>query len=220
MTKPKAHFLHIGKTGGTAVKLALKPHLHAGTYEIVLEHHHTRLSDVPEGEAVFFVLRDPITRFVSAFNYRYRCAQPREFWPWTPPEAEAFACFQTPNELAEALSDPEDLWRQMAQQAMRSIEHVRDSFWFWFHNPTYYAKRRDDLLFVGFQETLERDFQQMLNVLGLDERIALPADPTVANRAPDIAKDPLSERGRQNLLSHYAADVQFYKAMREYSIAA
>lgn len=220
MTKPKAHFLHIGKTGGTAVKLALKPHLYDGKYEIVLEHHNTRLKDVPVGEVVFFVLRHPLTRFVSAFNYRQRRALPREYWPWTPKEAEAFICFQSANELAEALSDPEDFWRQLAQEAMRSIEHVRDSFWTWFHNPAYFAERRDDLLFVGFQETLESDFQQLLNILGLDERIALPADSTVANRAPTCPTEPLSELGRQNLLRHYAADVQFYKAMRAYSITA
>lgn len=214
MTKPKAHFLHIGKTGGTAVKLALEPHLLAGKYEIVLEHHHTRLSDVPAGEAVFFVLRHPLTRFVSAFNYRQRRALPREHWPWTPQEAEAFACFQNANELAEALSDADDLWRQMAQQAMRSIEHVRDSFWTWLHNPTYFAYRRADVLFVGFQESLNADFQQMLYVLGLDAQIALPADPTVANRAPSVAKAPLSELGRRNLLIHYAADVQLYEAMQ------
>jgi|688.fasta_scaffold455285_2 hypothetical protein len=65
MTKPKAHFLHIGKTGGTAVQQALEPHLHAGKYAIVLEPHATRLADVPPGEAVFFLLRQS--------NFTKRC---------------------------------------------------------------------------------------------------------------------------------------------------
>lgn len=47
-----------------------------------------------------------------------------------------------------------DRWRQHAQRAMCAIQHVRESFWFWLRDPFYFATRKDDVIFVGFQETL------------------------------------------------------------------
>ena len=64
------HFLHIGKTGGTAVKHALKPVAAAG--HLMLHGHDVRLHDVAPGEQVFFFLRDPLSCFVSAFYSRQR----------------------------------------------------------------------------------------------------------------------------------------------------
>jgi len=59
------HFLHIGKTGGSAVKYAISQHSIDSRYEIHLHPHVVRLNDVPKGEKVFFLLRDPISRFIS-----------------------------------------------------------------------------------------------------------------------------------------------------------
>lgn len=219
MTKPRAHLLHIGKTGGTAVQNALAPHLHDGKYEIVLEPHRTTLADVPEGEAVLFVLRHPVERFISGFNDRQRRGLPSYFSMWSQDEAEALACFLTANELAESLSDPDERWRQQAQRAMCSIQHVRESFWYWLHDPATFASRRDDVIFVGFQETLTTDFQRLLRVLALDPAITLPTDPAGANLAPGLSDaclsdTCLSEVGRRNILAHYASDVAFYETMR------
>lgn len=211
--KPRAHFLHIGKTGGSAVQTALESYVDVGTYEILLQPHRVTLKDVPPGDAVFFTLRHPVTRFVSGFNDRLRLGQPKYCYWWSPTEQEAFACFQCANELAEALSDPDDLWRDLAQRAMDSIQHVSTSFWFWLQNPAYFRSRRADLLFVGFQESLSSDFPRLLNRLGLDEQIPLPTDPVVANQAPDCTDQAISALGRRNLLAHYAADVKLYKEL-------
>jgi hypothetical protein len=48
------HFLHIGKTGGTAIKHAIGPL--ASIKNLVLHPHSVRLSDIPAGERVFFCL--------------------------------------------------------------------------------------------------------------------------------------------------------------------
>jgi hypothetical protein len=211
--KPRAHFLHIGKTGGSAIQTALEPYLDVGKYEILLHPHRVTLADVPQGEAVFFVLRHPVTRFVSGFNDRLRLGQPRYHYGWSQAEQETFACFRSANELAEALSDPDDIWRGLAQRAMCSIQHVSSSFWFWLHDPDYFTSRSDDLLFVGFQESLNSDFPRLLKLLGLDEQITLPTDPVAANQAPSIADRSISALGRCNLLAYYAADVELYKKL-------
>lgn len=46
------HFLHIGKTGGTAIRAALKDIENGGEYEIVLHNHGVSLSDIPRGQKV------------------------------------------------------------------------------------------------------------------------------------------------------------------------
>ena len=100
--RERPHFLHIGKTGGAAVKHALKPVAAAG--HLMLHGHDVRLHDVAPGEQVFFFLRDPLSRFVSAFYSRQREGRPRYVVPWTPDEEAAFGRFRTANELADGLS--------------------------------------------------------------------------------------------------------------------
>ena len=75
------HFLHIGKTGGTAAKSALRGHENSGDYEIILHEHDFQLKDVPLGEKVVFFVRDPISRFVSGFYGRQRQDLPRHDAP-------------------------------------------------------------------------------------------------------------------------------------------
>jgi hypothetical protein len=55
----RAHLLHIGKTGGNALKHALRPYNTGGPLDIVFHPHAVRLSDVPVGESVLFMLRNP-----------------------------------------------------------------------------------------------------------------------------------------------------------------
>lgn len=214
MASPKAHFLHIGKTGGTTVKGALKPHRHDGKYKLILHPHSTNLNDITVREKVFFFLRDPITRFVSGFNSRMRKGRPLYNYQWKAPEAQAFAHFETANELAEALSDHDANRRQEARQAMEGIQHVGDSVWKWFQDPHYFSSRIDDVLFVGFQESLESDFRRLLIVLELDGNIVLPTDPVAAHKTPAGFDQSISELGARNLRTHYATDIEFYKEMK------
>src|SRR5689334_1107802 len=83
------HLLHVGKTGGTAVKHAL-----AGVvteqFRIVAHSHDITIRDVPIGEHVVFFVRDPISRFVSGFYSRQRQGRPRYDVPWSPNESIAF----------------------------------------------------------------------------------------------------------------------------------
>src|SRR6056297_1213665 len=99
MKKP-VHFLHIRKAGGTAIKEALKDI--AVKQNVILHPHKTRLKDIPEGEKVFFFLRNPVSRFVSGFNSRLREGKPRYNSPWNEGEKVAFSRFPTANDLAEA----------------------------------------------------------------------------------------------------------------------
>ena len=123
------HFIHVGKTGGTALKAALEKHKRTAGYHILLHDHHFVFRMVPPGDSVFFFLRHPLSRFISGFYSRQREGKPRHYYPWRAGEEKAFAKFKTPNELALALSSPHANPRAAAWQAMRSIQHVRDTYY-------------------------------------------------------------------------------------------
>lgn len=213
--KPRVHFLHLGKTGGSAVKYAIEssanPHLR---YVVYLHPHETTLRDVPEHEKFFFFLRDPISRFISGFYSRQRQGRPRYFMAWTPDEKLAFERFSSPNALANALSSDAPQEKTNSEAAMRSILHVKDAYWSWFESEDYFASRQPDLFFVGFQEQLSSDFETLKSKLGLTD-IALPQDDVHAHRNPAALDKTLDERAVTNLKSWYAADFRFVDLCRK-----
>ena len=205
------HFLHIGKTGGTAVKDALRPHVQSGNYFIVLHSHETALKDLPVGERAIFFLRDPITRFVSGFNSRLRQGQPRYLVPWKPAEKIIFERFTTPNSLATALSSVNSEERAAAENAMRGIQHVRDHYSRWFGSETEFVTRAMDVFFIGFQETLTKDFEVLKSKLELPAEAVLPSGEVAAHKTPEKFDKRLDPVAVENLTRWYADDIRFYQ---------
>jgi len=204
-TRPRAHFLHIGKTGGSAIKSALESSSD-GAYELVLHHHASTLEHVPQGERFFFVLRDPVDRFVSGFYSRQRLGRPRYESPWSSAEDTAFACFDTPDSLACALSSRDDEERWQALDAIRSIQHVRDSYWTWFRDDRYFNSRLGDLLAVLWLPDLTATFPQLCAQLGISPAPPLPDDDVGAHRNPADLDRTLSTQARASLERWYASD--------------
>ena len=204
------HLLHIGKTGGTAVKEALKPYLSGESYEVVCHRHGTTLREIPDGDGVIFFLRDPISRFVSGFYSRQRKGRPRYNVPWSPGEAKAFRRFGTPNQLALALSSENDRKRRVAIESMGSIQHVRDSFWSWFDNESYFQSRIPAIEFIGFQETLDRDFEALKGRLHLPEEAVLPKDDQGSHKNPEVVDKRLDDEATINLKRGTRAITSFW----------
>ncbi len=202
-------FLHVRKTGGTAVAEALRPV--AQSFGIILHDHHTRLSDIPRDHQVFFFVRHPIPRFVSGFFSRLRFGLPRHHYPWNESEANAFGIFQKANDLAEALSasDPQRLMQ--ARSAMRGISHVKNTYGDWFDGAKELDERSDSILLIGLQEKLNEDFERLKKLLKIPDTIALPSDDKLAHRTPAEFDRSLSPLAEKNLREWYAQDIQFYE---------
>ena len=213
--KQGVHFLHIRKTGGTAVKHPLKNHLRTRRYLIHLHRHNVKLKDVPVGDKVFFFLRDPVSRFVSGFYSKQRRGRPRYSSRWSSGERIAFRQYQTPNELASALSSENPRQRQQAVQAMKSIAHVKSSYWDWFDSESYFRSRRSDIILIGFQETLSADFERLKMKLELPQSVKLPTDEIKAHRNPPDLDTNLDEQAIKNLKSWYARDYAFIRLCKE-----
>jgi hypothetical protein len=173
------------------------------------------MKDLPRGDKFFFVVRDPVDRFVSGFSGRQRQGLPRHRNPWSAAEARAFARFSSPQELADALA-AEGADRAAAVDALTSIDHVRTSYWYWFANPEAFRRRWNDVLFVGFQETLDDQLPVLAERLGL-ESLEVPSDDVKANRTMGSRDDVLTPGGREVLASWYVRDYEFVALCRELS---
>ena len=219
--KKRAHFLHINKAAGSALKEALFQRRISRYYVLRLHRHVTTLRDVPVGDKFFFFLRDPLTRFVSGFNHRLNKGKPKYFTDWSEQEAKVFEEFKSAESLALGLSSGSEVKRNLAEFGMRNIFHVRSSFYDWFESDEYFDSRRDDLIMVGFQESFGRDFSFLTKLLGLPKQTTVPSDFVTANRSSGPAKEnkwskqDLSEEAANNLKQWYAKDIYFYRKCLE-----
>ena len=213
------NLLHIGKTGGSAIGHALEPYFISRHQIIKFRRHRVRLIDIPKGESVAFFLRDPISRFVSGFHCRQRQSRPRYYVPWLPGERRAFKEFHTPQQLALALSSPNEEKKASAHRAMRCIFHIKRPYRFWFESEEYFLSRLPDIFFIGFQERLTEDFSILKTKLGLSEYIELPNDDIIAHRTPMGLDKRLTDEARENLQTWYQDDYRFIdlceKVLRE-----
>jgi hypothetical protein len=212
------HILHIGKTGGNAIRNGLgirKGRPAAFPKGLVIQHpHDTTLPMCPVGDSVAFVVRDPVHRFVSGFWHRFRKGR-EGLDPWSEGEARAFARFTSPDALGRALGDADPEVRGAAEDAMRTIGHVRNTLTRYLVSPEYLRARRADILDIGFMERLPEHFQTLSQALDARDVPGLPDDTHFANRTPDSFPRELSEDAIANLRSWYAEDLRIYAACRE-----
>lgn len=204
--RPPLHFLHIGKTGGTAIREALhsaEPERHA----LVFHTHSTTLRHIPPGEQIVFFIREPLSRFVSGFASRQRKGQPRYFVEWGDAERAAFELFSSPGELARGLRDPSAERRREADLALRTINHVRFGYEDWLGPRADFNERLPDVFFIGRQEHLAADSRLLFSRLGVEA--ALPTNPASAHRAPGPTP-VLSGEERTTMEARLAADIDYF----------
>lgn len=203
------HFIHIGKTGGTAIRHALseagKPRTPFG--RINLHGHRFKLTEVGDAEYAFFAVRDPLERYVSSFYSRLRQGAPRYDVPWNNAERLAFGWFQTPQALGDALAGS-GMDRTRAVQAMEGIRHVKWPHSHWLRGPKYLRKRSDRIAFIARQETLSDDWERLKVAFELAPELALPTDPVSAHRTDPAQDKTLSPAARDALREWYAKDYE------------
>lgn len=213
--RPVAHFLHIGKTGGSALKDVFQRYGGQAThYRIDTHRHAVGLADIAVGESVFFFLRDPISRFVSGFYSRQRKGQPRYYFEWSDFERRVFTTFDTPDALGRALAEPGHRHHELAREAISRGQHL-NHYSDWYTDIKTFLDRESDILHVGFQETLEADFRRLKHLLGLPEQARLPTDPVAAHVNPEGLDKTLSSPAQEALSEWYKPDLAFVDLCRE-----
>ena len=210
------HFVHIGKTGGTAIKHVLRPVFRAETEtalgKVILHKGHTfKLADVPRADKAIFCVRDPLSLYVSAFHSRLRKGQPKFYFEWSPAEAATFERFTTPQALAEGLGSDDEETRAAAQEGMKAIQHIRGIRRF-LQSPEHVMEHRKQIAYIGHQETLDDDWQRIRALLELPGDIELPSDPKKSHRRQPSAVPALDANAEAILRRYYKRDYEIIAA--------
>lgn len=211
----KFGLMHIGKTGGTAIRYALENQVKS-IEKVGLRlfaHRWTLKKVIQKGSAkkVIFFIREPTDRFVSSFNSRLRQGLPAHNSPWSSREKIAFQRFPTPNALAEGLSSWNFFRRRAARKAMHAIRHCRLAYEFYLTSPRLLEKQKERIFFIGEQEQLGSDFELLKTYFNLDPALTLPEDDVSAHRNPAHLETKLSPRARRNLQRYYKKDYAIYR---------
>lgn len=204
------HIIHIGKTAGTAIETAVRD---AGSTSsrygsIHLHNHGFTLRDVPPTDSAFFIVRDPVDRFVSAFWSRHRRGRPRHDVEWTRAEQATFRRWDTPDALGRSLADGVGA----AGVGIRSIHHTRRPLSAWLGGPQLLQSAC--LAYIGRQERIDDEWPAMRHALGLPNDLELPSDPIAAHRAPR-APAPLSSAALHAFRGFFAADYRTIEICEE-----
>ncbi len=202
------HLIHISKTGGSVLRDVFKS---LGKRTGIVPHGHGRkLHEIPSDERAFFIVRDPVKRFVSGFNSRLRKGQPLRFHDWNEKERVTFARFASAGDLARGLASDDPA----AREAMDSMIHTRRTQASWIGTVEQLETMLDRVVFVGHQPTLTADFELLKKRLGVDPAVALPSDER-AHATPEGFDTALDEAGREAVADWYAEDYRLYRRCLE-----
>lgn len=193
-------YVHIGKCGGTTLRQALceSPTIH-NEYEKILRVH---LSKPPILKSAHYmiVVRNPIQRALSAFNYVYYIVVEkgarRKEWP---KEYDILKKYETLNQLGESLYTGQKLCKEAADDFER-IRHLHARISFYLTDLLTQIDPKQ-VRFVLVQETLNRDIKSMLNLENTKKYNSL-------NYSKAVEKNYLSEAAYFNLKRYMRDDYE------------
>ncbi|MEH6724611.1 MAG: hypothetical protein V7703_00540 [Hyphomicrobiales bacterium] len=131
---PRYVFMHVGKTGGTSVNTFFQNCHKAGLrVPIVLNHNWSfQMARLRYPQAkIIVVLRDPLERIISGFNFRLREGRPAGH-PWTANEAIVYSHFGNVGCFMDALCSDETQHISALGFCFRNINHLRRGYKFHF----------------------------------------------------------------------------------------
>ena len=209
--------VHVGKTGGTSLRLLIKELRSAG-FKLPLNKLRHRVTagqalEEQPGLQLGFVYRDPAARFVSGFNSRLRNGRPTHNSLWTPAEAAAFSWFADANSLAEALYAEDPRLQSAAHFAMDNIRHLARGYAFYFQSPAYFRSLQEQIYCLCELSELNARAAEFFAPFGVPEEAVL-SRVKQSHSAPS-APHPLSPLALENLRRFWDMEYQLYDCFRE-----
>ena len=207
--------LHIGKTGGSFLRSILKTveslpaNLHILKHSDTLESTRRRFGD---DRQLAFVVREPKSRFVSAFNSRMRQGRPTYSSQWSAAEAAAFQWFEDANSLAEALGADDDRMRSAAYFAMDNIQHLKLNYQHFLTSVAELKREKRNIRCCVDLTELDAKLSDVLTAMGVK---GLPLDKHAKRHETPAAPIVLSEIAERNLREYWAHEFEIYEYCRE-----
>lgn len=208
---PPICVLHIGKTGGSFLRSVLRHNeTHWQTPLQLLGHGATLKSTARRFGAdrkLAIVVRDPISRFVSAFYSRQRQGRPTYQSQWSAEEAAAFLWFETAEELALALASNQPRQKSAALFAFGAIQHLKADMRFYLGGVEQLLAERKNVTVCVDLPNLDAHLPQIMSRLSVPNFEMPPTPKTHA--APDPLPS-LSAAAQAALRTHWAEEFELY----------
>jgi hypothetical protein len=220
------HLVHVGKCAGESVTKALEQH------GLPFTEHHCGLANVEiadqvltgeENDLFVILIRDPVSRFVSAFEWDLlekfiARDKPQDNPLWLP----VYDTFDSANSLAEALTSPNADLRSVADHAMRS-SHLHMHFDLAWYLPPQIAERLSRKnAFAIRTEHINDDFAGLLGRMGvpMKDGFSVPfSKNNYKSRIPEHRRtDKLSDLAARNVRSYSLASYETMLLLRRSGI--
>jgi len=215
------NFIHVGKCGGTSIVEFYK------SKGYPLQQYHLRKPPILEQANYILWIRDPIKRFVSAFNHSKtiatfdisllngekpslaNCQAPQRIqWKINsgsayPAEYEALLQrFESANQLAEALTGVDATQKKLAKQLMTyPLEHIFKGIGWYLDNGRFVDLNRNRFFFCGSIEHMNTDINLLFNKMKVDTEFKVDFKQLRKNKSS--LPSTLSEKARKNIHSFY-----------------
>ena len=191
-------YIHIGKCGGVSLVNAIKKSSFVQNKFSSVHKIHVRKPPILKNVSYAIVVRNPIKRAISAFNWRYKLVvtdkiQKNRFHG----EYEILKKYGTLNSLCEQLYFDEELNSAVSDE-FQTIHHLKENISFYL-KPLLDKVSPSQLFAVFATETLDEDIANFLNVKN-ELYIHQNSKKTSAN------KKYLSEKAYHNLRTYLADD--------------
>jgi len=208
-------FIHIGKTGGSTIQKILN----------IKQYHLCKNYNLNNKFIIW--IRNPITRFVSAFNMSYINVNFKDYiknvneledksvlikfrikdylskkqnYIFGKKYDELINYFKTANNLAESLTSECKNIRKKAMKLMHMPhEHIYKGIGWYLNNGKFIKNHNEKILFVGKMETMDEDIEK----LGVLLNKKLKPDEKRINYYSSKESKYLSERAIENIIDFY-----------------
>lgn len=193
-------FIHIGKCGGSSLWDAINNSSLVRKQFTRLHKVHMGKPPILEKSKYLIVIRNPISRAVSAFNWRYKLVVEDEVQRHRfEGEWKILSKYKTLNTMAEALYKNDELNEKVARE-FQSIHHLKENIGFYLQDLLEHLTP-EQLFGVLSTETLSEDVRHQLGVTSLKR--------TYENgKYVNNDKMYLSELAYENLRKYLLADYQ------------
>ena len=182
----KIAFIHIGKTGGSTIEKHLEQLGQIKSYHVDSKNYQ------PEEKYIIWI-RNPISRFVSAFNYQCNivnadvnsikgftleyCMAPFRLkekkkrgssYVYSEEFDKLMKSFKSANDLAESLTSENLEIKTRAYKLLTDLtEHIFKGIGWYLDNGDFVEKNNNRILFVGKQERMDEDINKLSKVIDI-----------------------------------------------------
>ena len=191
--RSKKYFIHIPKTGGTAIVNSMK-YINSVVHRKLAEHDNYR-----DGDYVFTVIRDPYDRFQSAFWHHQTLDSSEHYWRHLDAEKSKIRrYFISPNDFIEALTDLKNPKHNVAMEDFNKFDH--------FVPQVFYVTDKNNNLDPRISK---------IYIYSKDLSKKLGVEIKTLNRTPKHPKIELTAKSKKFIKDYYSKDFELMELVKK-----